>query len=80
MPFLVAQVCPCQNSWLETHFVSLAKISEYAVFQLSISYWSVLIETVQTEFLWANGRIRFPTKKIYVIHSKLFLIDDLNFG
>ena len=27
VPFLVAQVSPFQNSWLDTHFVLLAKIT-----------------------------------------------------
>ena len=35
-----------RNSWLETHFVLvLAIIIEYTVFQLSLSYWFVFIET-----------------------------------
>ena len=34
------------NSWLETHFVLLAKIIEYAIFQLNLSHRLVLIETV----------------------------------
>ena len=76
MLFLVAQVWPCQNSGLETHFVSLAKIIEYAVFQPSLSYWFALIEIVQTVFLWSNVRIPFPAKTIYAIHSKLFQIND----
>ena len=77
MSFLVAQVWLCQKSWLE---ILLAKITEYAVFQLNFSYWFVLIETVQTVFLWSNVRIRFPTKTIYAIHSKLFQINDWSFG
>ena len=76
MPFLVAQVWPCLNSRLETHFVLLAKITGYAVFQLSLSYWFLLFEIVQTVFLWSNVRIRFSTKTIYAIHSKLFQIND----
>ena len=75
MPFFVAQVWPFQNSWLETHFVLLAKIIEYAVFQPSLPYWFVLIETVHTVFLRSNGRIRFPNKIIYAIHSKLSQIN-----
>ena len=76
----MAQVWLCQNTWRETHFVLLAKIIEYVVFQLSLSYWFVLIETVQTVFLWSNARIRFPTKTIYAIHSKHFQINDWHFG
>ena len=37
---------PHPNHWLETHFVLLAKIIEYVVFQQSLSHWFVLIETV----------------------------------
>ena len=76
MPFLVAEVWPCQNRRLETHFVLLAKIVEYAVFQLSLSYWFLLIKTVQTVFLWSNVGIRFPAKTNYAIHSKLFQINN----
>ena len=36
---------PHPNSWIETHSVFSAKIIEYAVFHLSISRWSVFIET-----------------------------------
>ena len=37
---------PHPNSWLETPFILLlAKIIEYTVFQLSLSYWFVFIET-----------------------------------
>ena len=33
------------NSWLESQFVLLAKIIEYAVFQRSLPHWFVFIET-----------------------------------
>ena len=41
---------PSSNSWLETHFILLAKVIEYAVFQLSLSHCFVLIKTVLTWF------------------------------
>ena len=43
---------------------------------LKLSYWFALIETVKTVFLRSNVRIRFPTKTIYAIHSKLSQISD----
>ena len=46
VPFLVAQVWSCRHSWLEIHFVLLAKIIGYVAFQLRLSYWFVLIETL----------------------------------
>ena len=58
------------------HVELLTKIIEYAVFQLSLCDWFVLIETVQTVFWWSNGKVRFPTKIIYAAHSKLLQIND----
>ena len=37
---------PAKNSWLENHFVILGKTIEWVAFQLSLSYWFVLIESV----------------------------------
>ena len=36
---------PHWNSWLETYFALLTKMTECAVFQLSLSHWFVFIET-----------------------------------
>ena len=67
-------------SWLETHFVLLAKIIEYLIIQLNLSHWFALIQTVQTVFLWFSEKIRFPTNTIYAIHSKLLQINDWSFN
>ena len=47
---------PHPNSWLETVFVLLAKIIEYAIFQLSLSHWFVLTEIVRQYFCGLMGR------------------------
>ena len=58
------------------HVELLTKITEYAVFQLSLCHWFVPIETEWTVFWWSNGKVRFPTKIIYAAHSKLLQTND----
>ena len=45
-PLLSGPSFALPDSWLETHFLLLAKIIKYVIFQLSLSHWLVLIESV----------------------------------
>ena len=70
---------PHTNSWLETHFVLLAKIIACTVFQLRLSLALCSLKLCRQyvkKSWWSNEKFRFPTKIIYAVHSKPLLIND----